>query len=39
MTMWPSATMIADYLEERKPGKDGEIHVGFTSKQRDATRS
>ena len=35
MTMWPSATMIADYLEERKPGKDGEIHVGFTSKQRD----
>ena len=35
MTMWPSATMIADYLEERIPGKDGEIHVGFTSKQRD----
>jgi len=35
----PSATMIADYLEERIPGKDGEIHVGFTSKQRDATRS
>ena len=35
MTMWPSAAMIADYLEQRLPGKDGEIHVGFTSKQRD----
>ena len=33
--MWPSAAMIADYLEQRIPGKDGEIHVGFTSKQRD----
>jgi hypothetical protein len=33
--MWPSAAMIADYLEERIPDKDGEIHVGFTSKQRD----
>ena len=35
MTMWPTAAMIADYLEQRLPGKDGEIHVGFTSKQRD----
>ena len=35
MTMLPSAAMIADYLEERIPDKDGEIHVGFTSKQRD----
>ena len=35
MTMWPSAAMIADYLEQRLPGKDGEIHVAFTSKQRD----
>jgi hypothetical protein len=33
--MWPSAAMIADYLEERIPDKDGEIRVGFTSKQRD----
>jgi hypothetical protein len=33
--MWPTAAMIADYLEQRLPGKDGEIHVGFTSKQRD----
>ena len=31
MTMLPSATMIADYLEERIPDKDGEIRVGFTS--------
>ena len=35
MTMWPYAAMIADYLEQRLPGKDGEIHVAFTSKQRD----
>ena len=35
MTMLPSATMIADYLEERIPDKDGEIRVGFTSKERD----
>ena len=35
MTMWPSAALIADYLEQLLPGKDGEIHVGFTSKQRD----
>lgn len=35
MTMWPTAAMIADYLEQRLPGKDGEIHVGFTSRQRD----
>jgi len=35
MTMWPSAAVIADYLEERMPDKDGEIRVGFTSKQRD----
>jgi len=33
--MWPSAAVIADYLEERMPDKDGEIRVGFTSKQRD----
>jgi hypothetical protein len=33
--MWPSAAMIADYLEEWLPDKDGEIHVAFTSKQRD----
>ena len=33
--MWPSAALIADYLEQLLPGKDGEIHVGFTSKQRD----
>jgi hypothetical protein len=33
--MWPAAAMIADYLEQRLPGNDGEIHVGFTSKQRD----
>ena len=35
MTMWPSTAMIADYLEEWLPDKDGEIHVAFTSKQRD----
>ena len=35
MTMWPTAAMMADYLEERIPDKDGEIHVGFTSQQRD----
>ena len=35
MTMWPSTPMIADYLEEWLPDKDGEIHVAFTSKQRD----
>jgi hypothetical protein len=35
MTMWPSAAMIANYLEERLSDKDGEIHVAFTSKQRD----
>ena len=35
MTMLPSAAVIADYLEERMPDKDGEIRVGFTSKQRD----
>ena len=35
MTMWPSAALIADYLEQLLPGKDGEIHVDFTSKQRD----
>ena len=35
MSMWPTAAMIADYLEQRLPGEDGEIHVGFTSKQRD----
>jgi hypothetical protein len=35
MTMWPTAAMIDDYLEERLPDKNGEIHVGFTSKQRD----
>jgi hypothetical protein len=35
MTMWPTAAMIADCLKERLPDKDGEIHVAFTSKQRD----
>ncbi len=35
MTMWPSAAMIADYLEGRTPDKDGEVHVRFNSKQRD----
>ena len=35
MTMLPSGAVIADYLEERIPDKDGEIRVGFTSKQRD----
>ena len=35
MTMWPTAAMIADYLEERTPDKGGEIHVGFTTNQRD----
>ena len=35
MTMWPSAAIIADYLEGRIPDKDGEIRVGLTSKQRD----
>ena len=35
MTMWPSAAMIADYLEGRMPDKDGEIHARFNSKQRD----
>jgi hypothetical protein len=35
MTMWPTAAMIADYLEERLPDKDGEIHVASTSKLRD----
>jgi hypothetical protein len=35
MTMWPTAAMIADYLEKRTPDKGGEIHVGFTTNQRD----
>ena len=35
MTMLPSGAVIADYLEERMPDKDGEIRLGFTSKQRD----
>ena len=33
MTMWPSTPMIADYLEEWLPDKDGEIRVAFTSRR------
>ena len=35
MTMWPTAAMIAHYLEQRTPDQHGDIHIGITSKQRD----